>query len=51
MNEQVLIVQEADAAKRLDSYLSEQLDGVTRSMAQSWIEQVKAKTKFADISA
>lgn len=39
MNEQVLIVQEADAAKRLDSYLSEQLDGVTRSMAQSWIEQ------------
>lgn len=39
MNEQVLIVQEADTAKRLDSYLSEQLDGVTRSMAQSWIEQ------------
>ena len=33
MNEQT------EAGKRIDSYLSEQLDGVTRSMAQSWIER------------
>lgn len=39
MNEQILVVQQTDAGKRLDSYLSEQLDGITRSMAQSWIEQ------------
>lgn len=39
MNEQTFLIDAAEAGKRIDSYLSEQLDGVTRSMAQSWIER------------
>lgn len=39
MNEQTFLIDAADAGKRIDSYLSEQLDGVTRSMAQNWIER------------
>lgn len=39
MNEQIFLIDAADAGKRIDSYLSEQLDGVTRSMVQNWIER------------
>lgn len=39
MTEQTFLIDAGDAGKRIDSYLSEQLEGVTRSMAQNWIEQ------------
>lgn len=39
MSEQAFLVTEADAGKRVDAYLFEQIDGVTRSMVQNWIEQ------------
>lgn len=39
MHEQTFLIDRADAGKRIDSYLSEQLEGVTRSMAQNWIAQ------------
>lgn len=39
MNEQTFLIDAIDAGKRIDSYLSEHLEGVTRSMAQNWIEQ------------
>lgn len=39
MDEQTFLIDAADAGKRIDSFLSEQLEGVTRSMAQNWIAQ------------
>lgn len=39
MTEQIFLIDGDHAGKRIDSYLSEQLTGVTRSMAQNWIEQ------------
>ncbi len=38
MTEQIFQIDAAQAGKRIDSYLSEQLTDVTRSMAQNWIE-------------
>ncbi len=39
MTEQIFLIDVDNVGKRIDSYLSEQLEGVTRSMAQNWIEQ------------
>ena len=39
MTEQVFTILPEDAGKRIDAYLSEQMEGITRSMVQHWIEQ------------
>ncbi len=39
MTERIFFIDAERAGKRIDSYLSEELEGVTRSMAQNWIEQ------------
>lgn len=39
MNEQVFAVLPEQEGKRIDAFVCEQLDGITRSMVQNWIEQ------------
>lgn len=39
MNEQIFAVLPEQEGKRIDAFVCEQLDGITRSMVQNWIEQ------------
>lgn len=39
MNEQIFAVLPEQKGKRIDAFVCEQLDGITRSMVQNWIEQ------------
>lgn len=39
MNEQIFAVVPEQQGKRIDAFVCEQLDGITRSMVQNWIEQ------------
>lgn len=39
MNEQIFAVLPEQEGKRIDAFICEQLDGITRSMVQNWIEQ------------
>lgn len=39
MSEQIFVVLPEQEGKRIDAFVCEQLDGITRSMVQNWIEQ------------